>query len=405
MPPQALSAAQPLWCVLGREPLLSAAEIFALLPPSHCAYAAPFVFCSCAHDPAALMARLGGTVKIARELASDVPEEELIRVICRALQAVGARPDFGVSFYDSGSAAADASFVKKIAFAVKRALQAEDKNPRVVLGDGPILSSVLVHTQKLLERGGEFIIRRVGERFAVAQTAAVQPFLDWSERDFGRPGRDDTSGMLPPKLARIMINCAGSETQRILLDPFCGSGTVLTEALLLGYKHIIGSDMSDRAVEDSKQNISWLSQKNTRELSGAQAQVLQADARDLGKKISHKSVACIITEPYLGPPLRGNEQPADLQRNAHELAALYIQSFSTFNKIAVPGATVVIVLPRFTVRNKTYRTAEVVVPKIKKLGFTAEALLPITLSSDPFVLYRRPDQFVGREIWKFKFTA
>ena len=91
-----------------------------------------------------------------------------------------------------------------------------------------------------------------GQQFSLAQTEAVQPFEQFSARDFGRPGRDDLSGMLPPKLAIIMINLAQTPLNSILLDPFCGSGTILSEAVLLGYTNLIGTDISEKAIADSK---------------------------------------------------------------------------------------------------------------------------------------------------------
>ncbi len=43
-----------------------------------------------------------------------------------------------------------------------------------------------------------------------------------------------------------------------ILDPFCGSGTILQEAMLLGFKNIYGSDKDKRAIANSKENINWL---------------------------------------------------------------------------------------------------------------------------------------------------
>ena len=57
----------------------------------------------------------------------------------------------------------------------------------------------------------------------LGQTLVVQPFKVLSKRDFGRPARDDHSGMLPPKLAQIMINLARRNddiSTKTILDPF-----------------------------------------------------------------------------------------------------------------------------------------------------------------------------------------
>jgi tRNA G10 N-methylase Trm11 len=43
-----------------------------------------------------------------------------------------------------------------------------------------------------------------------------------------------------------------------LLDPFCGSGTVLTEGINLGIKKLIGTDLSDKCISDTEQNVKWM---------------------------------------------------------------------------------------------------------------------------------------------------
>lgn len=375
--------------VLGREPLVSAAELFTVLEPNSGFLDGPFMVYSGAQTPQALLKRLGGVVKVARVVAINVPGEELASQISALLAGSTERPDFGLSCYDEKKLD-----LKKLSFEIKGELKKLTKSPRVVLGDGPILSSVVVHTQKLLERGGEFIIRTSGNSYAIARTEAVQPFEEWSERDYGRPGRDDLSGMLPPKLARMMINMSGATGT--LLDPFCGSGTILTEALHVGFSDLIGCDISDKAVADTKANVAWAQGK---------AKIFQADVRDISKKISSQSIDVIVAEPYMGPPLTTAKSGPPVADTLKELTDLYIGAFAAFKTILKPTATVVFILPRFVLGTKTHRTAEVVVPKIKKMGFSPVALVPKNLSPDPFVLYRRPNQIVGREIWKFQLTA
>lgn len=68
-------------------------------------------------------------------------------------------------------------------------------------------------------------------------------------RDYGRPARDARVGMLPPKLAQIMLNLSvKDEKSGTVLDPFCGTGVLLQEAALAGFD-FIGSDIEPRMVE------------------------------------------------------------------------------------------------------------------------------------------------------------
>ena len=110
----------------------------------------------------------------------------------------------------------------------------------------------------------------------------------------------------------------------------------------------------------------------------------------------------IVTEPYLGPPLTGQETGEHIRKNISELTDLYLAAFQEFKRILKPAGAVVFLIPRFFVKGKWLTISDAILPKIKKLGFTPEPLLPKKIHSEPFLTYRRPGQRVGREIWKFK---
>lgn len=57
----------------------------------------------------------------------------------------------------------------------------------------------------------------------------------WSS-DYGTHGFHRYVGRFPPHLIRALINSFGATQEDIILDPFCGSGTTLTEARMLGVK-------------------------------------------------------------------------------------------------------------------------------------------------------------------------
>ena len=58
-----------------------------------------------------------------------------------------------------------------------------------------------------------------------------------------------------PKLARGMVNLARVRAGSIVLDPFCGTGSVLIEAGLIGCR-ILGSEISPEMVRGAKLNLS-----------------------------------------------------------------------------------------------------------------------------------------------------
>jgi tRNA (guanine10-N2)-dimethyltransferase len=195
--------------------------------------------------------------------------------------------------------------------------------------------------------------------------------------------------MLPPKLARMMINLSGIKKGGTLLDPFCGSGTVLMEAAMIGVKNIIGSDLSNKAVEDSKINMDWL--KSDYGLEDVNTSIDQLDARKLSTKIKPESVDVIVAEPYLGPPIKGNENEKQIRAIIAELESLYLKSYDEFSAILKPGGRVVIVRPSWQM-DQTY---DINIDKqIKQLGFKRR-------NTDDLI-YKREGQKVWRyiEIWQ-----
>ncbi|MEM2897399.1 MAG: THUMP domain-containing protein [Candidatus Bathyarchaeia archaeon] len=92
---------------------------------------------------------------------------------------------------------------------------------------------------------------------------------------------------MPPKLARCMVNLARVEKEKLFLDPFCGVGSFLIEAGLIGCK-VIGCDISSRMVRGTLQNLKFF---KINPLG-----VMLADAR----KIPVKEVNSMVTDPPYG---------------------------------------------------------------------------------------------------------
>src|SRR3989338_8061162 len=204
--------------------------------------------------------------------------------------------------------------------------------------------------------------------------------------------------MLPPKLARMMVNLARAPSGGIVLDPFCGSGTVLMEAGLLGYR-VIGSDVSAEAVRRSRENLTWAHLKGAR--------IEKCDVRSL--PFEEGVVDAVVTEPNLGPPRRGRESSADSQRVAIALQGLYRDAFGSFSRVLKKGGRVVFVFPTFRITDGRVPTYTGDMERhIVSLGFVREDVAdPERLRSigggrDGVLRYSRPDQLVQREIVVFR---
>jgi tRNA (guanine10-N2)-dimethyltransferase len=113
-----------------------------------------------------------------------------------------------------------------------------------------------------------------------------------------------------PKFARAMVNLSGVPPGSSVMDPFCGTGGILIEAALMGYR-AIGSDIDPRMVDGSRMNLDSLgldADLHTVDVSRA------ADGLDVVP-------AAIVTDPPYGrsTSLHGGETGSEILR---ELASL-----------------------------------------------------------------------------------
>ncbi len=92
-----------------------------------------------------------------------------------------------------------------------------------------------------------------------------------------------------------MLNLAGVLSKPgPIVDPFCGSGTILLEAAsLLPETPLIGCDISEEAVEGTRRNLEAAG-------AGARSQLFQGDARDLSQHLPPSSADYLIADPPLG---------------------------------------------------------------------------------------------------------
>lgn len=407
--------------ILGKNPILSSAEIAAVfeqlkLNVSFSKLSDEVLLFETTKKIKAnnLMSRLGGTVKIGVVVQIGEKVETNISNIILKNVPTGKKIYFGFSLYKLDKDISNQELqklnqkIKDLGIKIKKELKEKGYSSRWVVGKERALSSVIVQKNKLLTQGAEIVILATKNKLLlIGKTLAVQEFEEYSFRDYGRPKRDMKIGLLPPKLAKIMINLAKIDQEKIILDPFCGFGTILGEAALLGYQNLIGSDIDAKVLEGAKENLKWL-EKNF-QFSISNLQLLKSDVRDLATKLQPHSIDAIITEPYLGPPLRGNETKEKLEKIMVEIKKLYLASFNVFKQILKRDGKIVIIFPVYIYNGQKIFLE--ILPELEKLGFKVISLLPeiflkhFTLNVRGSALYFRPDQRLGREVFIFEYRA
>jgi tRNA (guanine10-N2)-dimethyltransferase len=246
------------------------------------------------------MDRLGGTVKIAREIinlnSSKVRslEDTIIENVADNLASLpDGKINFGISYYGNNQTVRD---IERIALNVKRFIKKSGRSIRIIPNKEVELSSAQIFHNKLTGKAGfELIIIATDTIVTFAKTIAVQNIEAYTSRDQKRPYRDAKIGMLPPKLAQIMINLVNPTNNATVLDPFCGTGVVLQESLIMGLQ-AIGTDIDSRMVDYSENNIKWLRQRYN---NLKDSEITYGDATD---HVWHKKIDCVVSETYLGHP-------------------------------------------------------------------------------------------------------
>jgi tRNA G10 N-methylase Trm11 len=198
-------------------------------------------------------------------------------------------------------------------------------------------------------------------------TQTIETF-DWKgfeERDFGRPFQDPTK-TLSPRIARMVVNLSLTHYSTTLLDPFCGLGTVLQEALLCGIS-VVGIDRDQRSLSQAKANLQWVCSKYQIE-PNLHWKVFADDAR----RISHAQmprIDAIATEPILLPVFKDNPRVSESKEMIERARAIYQRSFAEFALIlAKNGGRLVVTTPMLidaSGKRVTFDIAEVA----KEAGF------------------------------------
>lgn len=333
---------------------------------------------------------LGGTIKIAKIVGEvkTLSSEYLLPVLNPSDHFV-----FGFSLYGKF-----AGSLSDLCSELKEAIQKEGKKCRFVLPhEGTVLSSVVLKKQNIVEYVLLFDVKT--KNWQIAQTMTFQNVDAWSGRDVGRPHIDAKSGMLPLKVARMMVNLGETGgSKKVLLDPFCGMGSILSEAVWRGWD-VIGSDISADVIAKTQQNLDWL--KKSYGLDKSLVQLLTTDAAHVSDHIPQASVDAIVTEPFLGAPfeqVRGvlfqkgkKVTPESLKNTIKGLEKLYIGALREFSHVLRPGGRIIIVIPEVEYMGVKYLVKKPV-DSCENLGYT--------LSQGPY-MYSRPQAIVKRTIYIF----
>lgn len=374
--------------ILGRQPKIGIAELESLYGATT---VSPLGDNAAIVDAAVNPQQLGGTIKIATRL-TEIPSTDWQKIGAHITKML---PDFlaslpegkiklGLSAYGLNVASQD---LFRAGLELKKIARARKYSLRIVPSDGTALNSAAVlHNHLTGGTGVEFNFIKSGTKTYVARTTWVQDVDDYARRDFGRPKRDAFVGMLPPKLAQVMLNLAHVKSDQRVLDPFCGTGVVLQEAALLGCD-LYGTDLSERMVDFTRANLQWLQESYDIENN------ITLEVADATNATWQSPIGAVVTETYLGQPLSGLPKPEKLQEIMADCNTIITKFLKNLRPQLQTGSQLCVAVPAWRVDNRYKRLP--LLDRLEDMGYNR---LRFTHTSWDELTYHREDQIVAREL-------
>ncbi|MBR0242625.1 methyltransferase domain-containing protein [Candidatus Saccharibacteria bacterium] len=312
--------------------------------------------------------RLGGTQKLAVKL-----EEKPLDFLRKLPEG---KITLGISDYSEKASKKSATIE---ALKLKKILVRHGRSVRVVENKDAVLSTATSLHNGLSgknERKVELI--KVDDDWY--KVIGVQDIDAYAKRDQARPARDAKVGMLPPKLAQILINlCGPLEPGATILDPFCGTGVVLQEAFLMGYR-AYGTDINERMVEYSEKNLKHFNFDNYK--------------LEIGDATSHKwseKIDAVACEGYLGRPMSNIPPEIKLKTEKQECGSIILGFLHNLGAQIKPETPVVVAAPAWLREDGSYSRLEIL-DEIAAMGYN------IHNKTREGLLYHREGQIVARDI-------
>jgi tRNA G10 N-methylase Trm11 len=353
---------------------------------------------------------LGGTTKISKLLKTEDLEQDLNKQIIDLLFAQiseqkTTKLKLGISVYSGKNIAQlNIKVIREILEKLRTVASKElfTLNLRTVEPKSSALKTAqIVHSGLLKNNGLSLDILISENEIILAQTVQVPNLKKYTLRDYGKPKPSGKNGMLPPKLAQILLNLSGAKKRDVILDPFCGSGTVLQEAMLLGINSI-GTDLNPKIIEDAKENLDWLQNKFRLKESGIKFSISVADATSHQWLEDFDHVVC---EGYLGTPMTNTPTEAKLNSIIQECDSVAKGFLRNIFPQLKSSSTLVFALPCWFVNDEVKRLP--VVENLSALGYNQVKYKKVNRESssiiDSSLIYRRTgtekSQIVGRDIY------
>jgi tRNA G10 N-methylase Trm11 len=379
-----------------------------------------------------------GSVPKAGNIIAELSKSDWHKVSQKIVQYYGSKWSsfegkitLGISVYGFDINARE---VQKSGIILKQKLKKSGVSLRLVPNPKPDLNTAISHHNKLGLSPNKIellIVRASSGNVTIAESTGSQNITAYANRDQMRPKRDTFVGMLPPKLAQIMINLAiesfpnndnyisvssrhlepefnkapgllvdaerssdakngtqsDDQDKRTILDPFCGTGVILQEAALMGYS-VYGTDLSEKMIRYSRDNLNWLAESHHIKPDWY---LQEGDAMNAKWR---KPIDTVVSEVYLGQPFSAPPSPAKLDEVKQNCDRIITEFLKNLAGQIEPGTPLCIAVPAWRDKDGNF-THLPFISTIARLGYKP---FEFTNISQNDLLYYRENQIVAREL-------
>ena len=377
------------WFQLGREYKLSVAEILSVFPEWKTVYLSKDFLILDNLDSEKILNKannLGWTIKII-----EVSNE--ISILEQWLDSEWKFKYWISIFWEKKN-------LKTILMNQKKEFKWQWVSSRFINKDFKNLSSAQILWEKLVKSGTDYSLIYSEETRYIWRSIWVQYINNYSKRDWQKD-RDMQTGMLPPKLCQMMINLSWGKT---IYDPFVWLGTVLIESILIWNKEVYWSDLNEKMVENTTNNINSFTKQENIELNNFEIIKLNSKFIHESEILLKHKIDSIISEWYLWEIMtQKNISTERIKKQKESLIELYDRFFSWLKQIKYTW-NLVMCFPFWEMKWNYIYFSEIyeILNKYCNIEELFPAWYQVETTKAWSLLYKREKQLVWREIFKLK---
>jgi precorrin-6B methylase 2 len=284
------------------------------------------------HLPTECVAELSGTHKCGPLVSRpDSPSGDIAALIDFLLSHVEEKSNVSLSGYGLG----EDDYEELVRSMLDGIREGGLKKARLLRPEG----NELLADQVLARKALDVMVFPFHEGLGLAPTAWVPDSVSMRLRGTRKPiPHSDIA--LSPRLARTLVNIAGLKPGQVILDPFCGSGTILVEAYVKSLR-CLGLDARASRVQEARENIRW-------SVGGVTAEgydIRKGDARELSRMLRGTKVDAVVTEPLLLPRLDARPKTSTARTMVEESAEVYNDALASMAESIHSEGRIVVVVP------------------------------------------------------------